>query len=112
MRCFLIYFFLFLFLLFLRRDPHSKGLFEACYLLWIFFFFHREIQIHYLKRKKKILALMSSWSGGKWVVVRGLSCLIPWKAFGAVTVPFATEFLGFPFAELGFMSKRNQLSCR
>lgn len=24
--------------------------------------------------------------------------------------PFATEFLGFPFAELGFMNKRNQLS--
>lgn len=72
MRCFLIYFFLFLFLLFLRRDPQSKGLFvkHAVSCEFFFFFFHREIQIHYLKRKKKMLALMSSWSGGKWVVVR------------------------------------------
>lgn len=72
MRCFLIYFFLFLFLLFLRRDPQSKGLFvkHAVSCGFFFFSFTERFKFIILKGKKKMLALMSSWSGGKWVVVR------------------------------------------
>lgn len=63
--------FVFLFLFFLRRNPHSKGLFvKHAISCGLFFFFHREIQIHYLiKKEKQMLALMSLWSGGKWAVV-------------------------------------------
>lgn len=90
MRCFLIYFFLFLFLLFLRRDPQSKGLFvkHAVSCGFFFFFFHREIQIHYLKRKKKNV-------GAHVFVVR-------WKVgCGPLTeLPYSLEYLWCGYSPL------------
>lgn len=72
-------------------------------------FFRREVKIHYLVKKKRNVGTYAFvvWWKVRCGLLTELTCSL--ERLNLIS-PFASEFLGFPFAELEFMNKRNQLS--